>query len=250
MQGDWERRVEALQDRGRQRYRVDLGLISDEQIKKTRIITSVRCIEYGVVQLAPDAEEPGMLIVLKFVFQPFNARVASATIELSFTNASVLHIQPDRLDDSESEVSVRRKLAGNLSVGYPLAGVTIGLNREVETTDTQKYRRSIRGAGEQTSRVTWTLRENEKDGNGIDLDMVAVVILAKEDGEIKLTQKLNGKLGVTASNIFGYRRFSIPVKEKAFDGKTFLGKRPDSLSVDESAFKMQRPLATPGPPGG
>jgi hypothetical protein len=187
-----------------------------------------------------------MLFVLKFVFQPFKARVVSAIIELSFTNASVLYIQPDKLGDSESEVTARRKLAGNLSVGNPPAGVDISVNAEKETTQIQKCRRSIRGAGEQTRRFTWTLTENKNDRNGIDLDLVAVVILVKGKGEIKLSQMLNGKLGSTISSIFGYRSITTPVKEKAFDGMKFFGKRPDSLSVNASAFKMRHPLAASG----
>jgi hypothetical protein len=120
---------------------INSGLIGDEEVRRARIITSVRCVEYGIVTKSPGKAKHGILTIFKHVFQPFESRVISAFIDITFTKAGILLLQPDKLDDSESEANAR-KLAGNLTIVYPASssGPTLGagISGELETTHVQK----------------------------------------------------------------------------------------------------------------
>lgn len=93
-------------------------------IKQCRIIASLRSIEYGEVEIAPGQTKQAALLAIDLVFQPFQSRVKEAQVELAFNNkATISVLQPDSVDDSESEEIIRRKLYGEFSIAYPPAGV-------------------------------------------------------------------------------------------------------------------------------
>ena len=217
---------------------VDEVLITDETIRQCRIIASLRTIEYGEVQTAPDQTNPAALLAIDFVFHPFQSRVKEAQVELAFDNKTTIFIlQPDSIDDSESEEIIRHKLYGEFSFGYPPAGVDAKAGTERETEKKKKFALRIRGSGNHTSRATWTLKENPEARGGIHLNFMAVVIL-KVEGEMELDVEIRAKIGCTVKNLLGIRKI-IARQTKKFDGKSALGRRPEALEIKESLFRVK-----------
>lgn len=217
---------------------IDKALITDDTIRKCRIIASVRSIEYGEIEIAPSRTKPGALLAIDFVFHPFEARVKEADVELDFNKEAIIAIlQPESVDDSESEETIRHKLYGEFSIGYPPAGVNATAGSERETERNKKFALRIRGSGNNTKRATWTLRENPQTRGGIHLNFRAVVIL-KVDGQIEVDVEIRAKIGATVKNGLGIRKI-ITRKTKQFDGKSFLGTRPQGLDIKESFFKAR-----------
>jgi hypothetical protein len=215
---------------------IDKALVTDETIRKCRIIAAVHCIEYGTVKLAPGQSTPGMLLVLSLTFHPYESRVKEAFVELAFNKAAITVLQPESVDDSESEEIIRKKLYGELSIGYPPAGVNATLGGERETERKKVSALRIRGSGTHTHRATWTLKENPEAQGGIHLNFMAVAIMSV-NGEMEVDVEIRAKIGATVKNVLGIRKI-ITQQTKKFDGKTFLGRRPETLEIHESAFKV------------
>lgn len=214
------------------------ALITDETIRKCRIIASVRSIEYGEIEIAPGQTVPGALLTINFVFHPFESRVKEADVELAFNNkATIAVLQPESIDDSESEETIRHKLYGEFSIGYPPAGANAKAGNERETEQKKKFALRIRGSGSDTHRATWTLRENPQARDGIHLNFMAVIIV-KADGEMEVDIEIRAKIGTTAKNLLGIRKI-ITQETKKFDGKNLLGTRPQALDIKESFFKVK-----------
>lgn len=133
---------------------IDKALITDETIRKCRIIAAIRCIEYGAVELAPGQSVPGMLLVLSLTFHPYESRVKEAYVELGFNKAAIAVLQPESVDDSESEEIIRKKLHSEFSIGYPPAGVSATLGGERETEKKKVSALRIRGSGIHSHRAT------------------------------------------------------------------------------------------------
>jgi hypothetical protein len=217
---------------------IDKALITDNTIRKCRIIASIRSIEYGGIEIAPGQTKPAALLAIDFVFHPFESRVKEADVELAFNNkATIAVLQPESVDDSESEETVRHKLYGEFSIGYPPAGVNAKAGSERETEQKKKFALRIRGSGNNTKRATWTLRENPQTRDGIHLSFMAVIIL-QVDGGIEVDVEIRAKIGTTVKNLLGIRKI-ITQQTKKFDGKTLLGTRPQALDIKESFFKVK-----------
>ncbi|EON69910.1 hypothetical protein W97_09174 [Coniosporium apollinis CBS 100218] len=212
---------------------INKALITDETIKQCRIIASVRCVEYGMIGTAPGKMSPALLLVFAFAFHPFSSRIKQADVDLQFDNGIIAILQPETVDDSESELSVRNKLYGSFSIGHDPVHLDLGAERETERTI--KFALRIRGSGRDTDVATWTLKENPQLKEGIHLGFTAVVILESE-GEVNVNLEVRAKIGVTAKNVLGIRKI-ITRKQKSFDGKTALGIRPETLKIDEGIFK-------------
>jgi hypothetical protein len=216
---------------------IDKALITDNTIRKCRIIASVRSIEYGDIEIAPGQTKPAALLAIDFVFHPFESRVKEADVELAFNKATVAVLQPESVDDSESEETIRHKLYGEFSIGYPPAGVNVKAGSERETEQKKKFALRIRGSGNNTKRATWTLRENPQARDGIHLNFMAVVIL-KVDGGMEVDVEIRAKISPAVKNLLGIRKI-IAQQTKKFDGKTLLGTRPQALDIKESLFKVK-----------
>lgn len=214
---------------------VDRALITDETVRKCRILAAVGCSEYGTTSVSPAQDTPAMLLVINFTFHPFESRVKKAFVELSLAKGSIALLQPESIDDSETTETIRKKLTGEIKLGYPPVGVQggVGAERESETTTTSALR--IRGSGAHTHRATWTLRENPRDRQGIHLNFTAVLIAAVQ-GEVEVDFEIRAKIGLTWGNSFAIRKI-ITRKTIPFDGKTLLGFRPTTLDIHESCFR-------------
>lgn len=214
---------------------VDPALITDETVRKCRILAAVRCNEYGTTSLSPTVDTPAMLLVINFTFHPFESRVKEAFVDLSFAKGSITVLQPESIDDSETTETIRKKLTGELKLGYPPAGVQggVGAERETETTTTSTLR--IRGSGAHSQRAIWTLKENPKDRKGIHLKFTAVVIAAVQ-GMVEVDFEIRAKLGLSVGNSLAIRKI-ITRKTFGFDGKTLLGFRPTTLDIHERCFR-------------
>jgi len=218
--------------------KVDKALITDETIRKCRILASVQSIEYGETEVAPRQTEPAALLVISFHFQPFVSRVKGADVELAFNNkANIALLQPESINDSESDETIRHKLYAELSLGYPPAGVEAKTGSERETERKKKYAERIRGSGISTSRATWTLRENPQARDGIHLRFVGVLVI-KVDGELEVDVEIRATIGARLDDPLGIRKI-IARQTKKFDGKTFLGKRPSGLDIEDLNFKVK-----------
>ncbi|PMD22221.1 hypothetical protein NA56DRAFT_748013 [Hyaloscypha hepaticicola] len=143
---------------------IDKALITDDTIRKCRIIASVRSIEYGEIEIAPSQTKPGALLAIDFQqLRFFNLRAlmiprAKKQFGINFTESSV-------------------------SATLPPESATAGSERETERN--KKFALRIRGSGNNTKRATWTLRENPQTRGGIHLNFRVVVIL-KVDGQIEV----------------------------------------------------------------
>lgn len=215
---------------------IDKALITDETIRKCRIIAAIRCIEYGTIELAAGQSMPGMLLVLSLTFHPYESRMKEAYVELVFNKAAIVVLQPESVDDSESEEIIRKKIHGEFSIGYPPGGVGVTLGGERETERKKVSALRIRGSGSHTHRATWTLKENPEAQGGIHLNFLAVAIMTI-NGEMEVDVEIGAKIGATLKNVLGIRKI-ITQQTKKFDGKSFLGRRPQALDIHESAFKV------------
>jgi len=213
--------------------KIDKALITDETIRKCRILVATRCIEYGTVLVAPKEEVPAMLFVAYFTFHPYKSRVKEAKVELAFNKGSVAILQPESIDDNETEIIITKKLAGELKVGYD--AVTAGISGERQSEEKKKSALRIRGSGANTARAEWTLSENPDDQKGIHLNFTTILI-AKTQGEVEVDVEVRAKLGATLDNPFGIRKI-ITRKTEYFDGKSLLGFRPEKLEINEKYFK-------------
>src|SRR6266487_5803703 len=86
---------------------VDKALVTDETIRKCRIVASVQSVEYGETEIAPGLKTPAALLAINFAFHPFESRVKGADVELAFNNATIAVLQPKSVDDSESKETIR-----------------------------------------------------------------------------------------------------------------------------------------------
>jgi hypothetical protein len=123
----------------------------------------------------------------------------------------------------------------SVSATLPPESATAGSERETERN--KKFALRIRGSGNNTKRATWTLKENPQTRGGIHLNFRAVVIL-KVDGQIEVDVEIRAKIGATVKNGLGIRKI-ITRKTKKFEGKSFLGTRPQALDIKESFFKAR-----------
>lgn len=65
---------------------------------------------------------------------------------------------------------------------------------------------------------------------------MAVAIMTV-NGEMEVDVEIRAKIGATMKNVLGIRKI-ITQQTKKFDGKSFLGRRPEALEIHESAFKV------------
>jgi hypothetical protein len=130
------------------------ALITDDTIRKCRIIASVRSIEYGEIEIAPGQTKAGSTARHQLRFShPFESRVKEADVEPAFNNkVTIAVLQPESIDDSESEETIRHKLYGEPSIGYPPAGVNAKAGSERETEQKKKFASRTRGLGNNTER--------------------------------------------------------------------------------------------------
>ncbi|KAH7322025.1 hypothetical protein BKA65DRAFT_92278 [Rhexocercosporidium sp. MPI-PUGE-AT-0058] len=238
---EWELAFEPDQDAeeelaGEEDGTVDKALITDETIRKCRILASVQSIEYGETEVTPGQTKPAALLVINFHFHPFESRVKGADVELAFNNkATIALLQPESINDSESEETIRHKLYAELSIGYPPAGVDAKAGSERETERTKKFAERIRGSGISSSRATWTLRENPQARDGIHLRFVGVLVI-KAEGELEVDVEIRATIGAKLDDPLGIRKI-IATQTKKFDGKSLLGRRPLALDIEEGLFK-------------
>jgi hypothetical protein len=213
---------------------VDPALITDETVKKCRVLAAVHCIEYGTILVSPNQKTPAMLLVINFTFHPFESRVKRAFVELALARGSIMVLQPESVDDSETTETIRKKLTGEMKIGYPPAGVQGGVAAERETETTKSSALRIRGSGAHTHRATWTLKENPEDKKGIHLNFTGIVVAAVQ-GETEVDFEIRAKLGHSLSTDWGIRHI-ITRRTIKIDGKKLLGVRPTTLDIHESYF--------------
>lgn len=206
---------------------VNKALISDATIRKCRFIASVRCVEYGKIGL-----DQGMLLVFAFVFHPVESRVKQADIELRFNNGVITMLQPQEIDDRESEVTISNILEGHFDMSHP--PVALGMSAARETEKKKGYTRSIRGSGIDTELAVWTLRENSDQKGGVHLNFAAAIIL-KAKGEVDVEFEVRAQLGASLKDPLGIRKI-ISRNSMKFDGMTNRGRRPESLTTTDDDF--------------
>ncbi|RAK77206.1 uncharacterized protein BO72DRAFT_447986 [Aspergillus fijiensis CBS 313.89] len=206
---------------------INKDLISDTTVRDCRVIASVRCVEYGKIGAGD-----GILLVFAFVFHPVRARVKEADIELQFNNRIISTLQPQEINDRESEVTIRNKLEGRFDLSHP--PVTVGLTASQERERVQSYTRSIRGSGVETELAIWTLRENSDQRGGVHLDFIAVVIL-KGGGEVEVDIEVRAQLGANLKDPLGIRKI-ISQRSIKFDGGISRGRRPEGLIIPPDLF--------------
>jgi hypothetical protein len=206
---------------------IDKALISDETVRQCRFISSIRCVEYGMI-----GDAPGMLLLFAFVFHPKGSRVKRADVELRFNKGTITALQPQVVDDNESEVTVRTKLEGHFDMSHP--PISAGLSASRETEKKKVYAREIRGSGRDTELAAWTLRENSDLKAGIHLNFMTAMIL-KAEGAVEVDVEVRATLGANLRDPLGIRKV-ISQRPKKFDGKTNLGRRPERLVTDGSVF--------------
>lgn len=206
---------------------INKDLISDITARKCRMIVSVRCVEYGKI-----GAEDGTLLVLAFVFHPVGARVKKADIDLRFNNYVIASLQPQEIDDRESEVVIRNKLEGHFDMSHP--PVAVGVTASQEKDRVEGYTRSIRGSGIDTDLAMWTLRENSDQKDGVHLNFTAVIILNGK-GEVDVDVEVRAQLGASLKDPLGIRKIICRGLIK-FDGKTSRGRRPESLTISPDLF--------------
>jgi len=206
--------------------RIDKNLITDVMIKKCRLIVSVVAVEYGAVSSTPAA-----LFVLRFVFQPFGARFDSAILTCCFEeDATVTALAPDFIEGEHSETTIRNKLNGSLSIGYSVAQVNIGVDRERERS--QKHKMRIQGTGVDTDLVRWTMEENPEQKSGLPEKFTGAIVV-KAEGEIKVTLNVYA----TISKDWAMRKIVCAHEQVLhFDGRTKIGSKPDGLQIEGSLF--------------
>ncbi|GIC92360.1 uncharacterized protein Aud_008826 [Aspergillus udagawae] len=206
---------------------INRDLISDTTARNCRMIASVRCVEYGKI-----GAEDGILLVIAFVFHPVGARVKEADIELRFKSCVIATLQPQEIDDRESEVVIRNKLEGRFDMSHP--PVAVGVTASQEKERVKGYTRSIRGSGIDTELAMWTLRENSDQRDGVHLNFTAVIIL-KGKGEVDVDVAVRAQLGASLKDPLGIRKIACQGLIK-FDGKTSRGRRPESLTTPPDLF--------------
>ena len=206
---------------------INKALITDATVRKCRFIASVRCVEYGKIGAAN-----GMLLIFAFVFHPVESRVKEADIDLRFDKCIIATLQPQEVDDRESEVIVRNKLEGHFDMSHP--PVALGVTGARETEKKKGFSRSIRGSGIDTSLAVWTLRENSDQKGGVHLNFIAAIIL-KGKGEVGVDVEVRAQLGAGLKDPLGIRKI-ICRKSMKFDGKTSQGRRPESLTTTQDVF--------------
>jgi hypothetical protein len=207
-------------------YVIDKTLITDIEIKKCRIIASVCTVEYGTID-----SQPGALLVFRFVFHPFGSRFKDATLIFSFDGNTVVRaLGPESVKGNENEKTIRNKLHGEFSIGYPPINFTIGGERETE--ETAKSMMRIQGSGEDTPLVRWTMQENGQEKSGLPEKFIAAIILQAK-GEIDVSIKIHATIGRS----MGIRKICVDDNFKlGFDGKTKLGRRPEGMVVADNVF--------------
>ena len=206
--------------------RIDKNLITDVTIRKCRLVVSVVAVEYGTVSSTPAA-----LIILRFVFQPFEARFDSAILACCFDeHAIVTGLAPDFIEGEHSETAITNKLNGSLSIGHSIAKVNFEVARERERS--RKYNMRIQGSGVDTDLVRWTMEENREQKRGLPGKFTGAIIV-KAEGEI------NARLSVyaTISKDWAIRKIVCAQEHVLhFDGRTRIGSKPEGLKIEDSLF--------------
>ena len=100
--------------------RIDKTLITDVTIEKCRLVVSIVAVEYGTV-----CSTPAALVVLRFVFQPFDAMTCCFD-----EDAIVTGLAPDFIEGEHSKKAITNKLNGSLSIGHSIAQVNIEVGQE------------------------------------------------------------------------------------------------------------------------
>jgi hypothetical protein len=196
------------------------ALISDTTIRKGRLIASVRCVEHGKTGL-----DQRMLLVFAFVFHPVESRVKQTDIELRFNKGVITMLQPQEIDDRESEVAISNKLVGHFDMSHP--PVALGMSAARETEKKRGHIQSIRGSGIDTELAVWTLRENSDQKGGVHLNFIAAIIL-KAKGEVDVEVEVKAQPGASLKDLLGIRKI-ISQKSMKFDGMTNRGRRSESF---------------------
>ena len=180
---------------------INRQLISDETVRRCRLLTSLNSVEYGTVY-----SSPGALLVFSFTFHPFETRFKNARIKLRFDSESetnVVVLKPDHIVDTDSETT--------------------------ELTSIQRDVMHIHGSGVNSDAALWTLEEDPNRKQGILLHFIAAVVLQAR-GKITIDLDIRAKVG-------GLLIRKVRIQNSVLlDGRKSLGNRPDELEVDRSTF--------------